>query len=72
MLATSFGTATVVVYDGIDASGDFIDYFRASALTPDRNYIGPGVILKRGLYVDIGNNVSRFTIYYEPEPRRLG
>lgn len=72
MLATSGGAATVAVYDGIDATGELIDYFSAAASGKDRNYIGPGIILKHGLYVDIGSNVSKFTIFYEPEPRALG
>ena len=72
LLAGSGGASTVAVYDGIDTTGELIDYFSAAASARDRNYIGDGVILKRGLYVDVGSNVSKFTIFYEPEPRSLG
>src|SRR3990167_8751322 len=72
LLADGGGTATVAVYDGQDASGDLIDYFSAAVSSRDRNWLDDGLVLKYGLYVDIGSNVSRFTVYYNPTPRELG
>jgi len=72
LLATSGGTATVAVYDGIDANGDLIDYFSAGASGRDRSWLDDGIVLRRGLYVDIGSNVSAFTAFYDPTPQELG
>ena len=70
--ATAGGTATAEVYDGKDTSGDLIDSFSAAASGRDRSYLDDGLILKRGLYVDVGSNVSAFTVFYDPTPRDLG
>lgn len=69
LLAGSGGAATVAVYDGVDASGDLIDYFSAAASARDRGTIDRGLIIRRGLYVDLGSNVSNFTLYYDPVPQ---
>ena len=70
--ATSGGASTVAVYDGLDATGDPIDYFSVAASAGERNYMDDGIILRRGLYVDLGSNVDFFTVICEPEPRELG
>ena len=72
LAADGVGTATVTVYDGIDSGGDPIDFFTAAASGRDRNYMDDGIILRRGLYVDVGSNVSFFTVIYDPTPRELG
>lgn len=66
------GTATVTVYDGISTGGDVIDYFSAGRDDGDRHGPGRGITLRRGLYVDLGNDVAAFTVYYQPVPREKG
>ena len=68
LMAGSGGTATVIIYDGIDTDGDVIDYFSAAASGRDPRWLNEGIILRRGLYVDLGSNVDAFTLYYAPEP----
>ena len=68
----SGGTGTVTVYDGVNARGDVIDYFSAATSGRDPRWLGEGIILRRGLYVDLGSNVDAFTVYYEPTPRDKG
>ncbi len=72
LLATGDGAATVAVYDGHGTDGDLIDYFSALASARDRNYMDDGLTLKRGLYVDLGSNVSKFTVFYDPTLREQG
>jgi len=69
LVAAGGGAASVTVYDGIDTGGDVIDYFYAARDAGDRHGPGKGIIIRRGLYVDLGNDVSAFTVYYKPEPR---
>ena len=69
--ASSGGAATVAVYDGLNTDGDPIDYFSVAASAVERNYMDDGIILRRGLYVDLGSNVDFFTVIHEPEPREL-
>ena len=69
LLADSGGASTVAVYDGLDAGGDLIDYFSALTSARDRGVIERGVILRRGLYVNIGSNVDAFTVFYDPVPQ---
>jgi hypothetical protein len=70
--ATSGGTATVDVYDGKDTSGDLIDSFSAAASGYDDSWRDDGLLLKRGLYIDLGSNVDKFTVFYDPTIRELG
>ena len=72
LLATSGGAATVAVYDGLDTSGDLIDYFGVVASGHERTWSDDGILLRRGLYIDIGSNVSAFTAFYDPTPQELG
>lgn len=72
LVATGVGAATVAVYDGIDSSGDLIDYFYAATSQRDSRWLGEGIMLRRGLYVDLGSNVSVFAVYYTPTPREKG
>ena len=64
--ATAGGTATVDVYDGLDTAGDLIDSFSAAASGHDSSYLETGVIVRRGLYVDLGDYVSSFVFFYQP------
>ena len=63
------GTATVTVYDGLDANGEPIDAFRATANEHDFHMLDPGVALREGLYIDLSDNIDFFTVYYRPRPR---
>lgn len=72
LVAGSGGAATVTVYDGVSTGGDVIDYFYAPTSQRDPRWLGEGIILRRGLYVDLGDNVSKFTAYYTPTPREKG
>jgi hypothetical protein len=66
LLASGVGAATVAVYDGLDTSGTLIDRFAAATSSADRHVFERGIDLRVGLYVDLGDNVSKFTVYYEP------
>ena len=66
LLASPEGAATVAVYDGVDAGGDLIDYFSVENDLAERHVFERGIDLRVGLYVDLGSNVSRFTVYYTP------
>jgi len=72
LLATGDGASTVSVYDGLDTSGELIDSFSVAASTPQVRVFERGIALARGLYVDLGSNVSVFTAYYDPVPREKG
>jgi len=48
LLATGDGAATVAIYDGLDTSGDLIDYFTAAASARDRNHLSRGIPLRTG------------------------
>ena len=69
LLADSGGASTVAVYDSLAGSGDLIDYFSALTSARDRGVIERGVVLRRGLYVDLGSNVDKFTVFYDPVPQ---
>ena len=71
LLATSGGTATVAVYDGLDTSGDLIAYFSAAASARDPSYLPIGIPLRHGLYVDVSTNVSSFVVFFSFTPQEL-
>lgn len=68
VLLASGGTATVALYDGLNAdTGDLIDFLRAGDGEADRHVFERGIDVREGLYVDVGSNVSKLTIYYRPQ-----
>ena len=64
LVATSGGAATVTVYDGNDTGGTLIDRYSVAASQHEIHALETGIALRVGLYVDIGSNVSSFTINY--------
>lgn len=73
VLVASGDNAAVTVYDGIDSSADdVIDFFYGDSNEGDHHWIGEGITVRRGLYVDIGASVDEFTIYHKPPPREKG
>ena len=70
--AAASGSASVDVYDGLDTSGEPIDRFLVAAQGHERHVYERGVALQVGLYVDISDNVTFFTAYYDPVPREKG
>ena len=70
--ADGVGAATVDLYDGLNTGGEPIDMFYAAVSQRDSRILERGLALREGLYVDIGSNVSYFTIYYEPVPKGSG
>ena len=67
LLSTSGGAATAAFYDGHDATGDLIDYLATSgASTAARSFASRGVRLLYGLYVDLGSNVSKCSVFFDP------
>ncbi len=67
LLSTSGGAATAAMYDGHDTTGDLIDYLATSgASTAARSFAPRGVRLLYGLYVDLGANVSKCTVFFDP------
>lgn len=68
--STSGGASAAVVYDGLDTTGEVIDYFLAAGASyNDSHALERGIALRVGLYIDLGNNVDKFTVYYDPVPR---
>ena len=65
------GTSTVAVYDGQDTTGDLIDYFGSAASGHEAHFYERGLVLRRGVYIDLGSNVTAFTLYYRLPPREL-
>lgn len=70
--SSAVGAATVDVYDGVDANGELIDAYQCVASSRDVHVFEAGIIIRTGLYVDVGSNVSAFTVYYDPPPRAPG
>ena len=67
LVATSGGTATVNIYDALSAQGAPIMSFSVAASAIQRIFDPWPLAIHTGLYVDIGSNVSRFTLFYDPE-----
>lgn len=67
LVATSGGTATVDIYDDIAAQGAPIMSFSVAASGIQRVFDPWPVAIASGLYVDLGSNVSRFTLFYDLE-----
>ena len=67
--AAAAGAATATVYDGLSTNGEPIDAFKCSAEEHDFHMLDPGIALREGLYIDLGDNIDFFTVYYEPRPR---
>ena len=65
LLASSGGAAAATVYDGVSSAGEVIDHLSAAVSDDDVHIIETGIVLQRGLYVDLGSNVDQFIIYYE-------
>lgn len=61
------GTATVDIYDGTSASFPLIDSFVAAVSSRDRNALPNPIFILRGIYVDIGSNVTDFTLYFDDD-----
>lgn len=67
LLSNGDGAATATLYDGHDTSGDLIDHLATSgASTAARSMSARGVRLLYGLYVDLGSNVSKCSIFFDP------
>jgi len=69
MRAAAAGTATATVYDGLDATGEPIDAYKAGAEEHDFHMLDPGVAIRVGLFIDLGDNIDFFTVYYQPVRR---
>lgn len=67
LLASSGGASIVSVYDGHDTTGVLIDRFDVQASQFQQSFYERGIALRRGLYVDLGSNVSAFTLYYSDQ-----
>jgi hypothetical protein len=67
LVATSGGASTVNIYDGHGTDGELIDAYSVAASALERHVYERGLIILRGLYVDVGSNVSAFDILYAPE-----
>lgn len=70
--SSAVGASIVDVYDGLDANGDLIDSYQCAASSRDVHVMEEGIVIRIGLYVDLGSNVTAFTVYYDQVPRDLG
>lgn len=68
------GAGTVDVFDGQGNDDAFLDGYRAAANEHDQHQIDLGILVLRGLFVDIGANVDQFIVYYDTDisPAELG
>lgn len=57
---------SVTIYDGLNANGDLVGVFDGLAAGCNPIAFGRGVCLTRGLFVDIGSNITGVTVIYRP------
>ncbi len=64
LVATSGGAAQVLIRDGVDANGEAVAQFDALTSATQRFTLDQPIIMRQGIFVDLGSNVSRFELYY--------
>ncbi len=66
--SSAVGVATVDIYDGGDTGADLVDAFVCALSHRDVHVLERGVLIRNALYIDVGSNVTSFTLFYEPPP----
>lgn len=67
MILTSTTGGDVTLYNGVDpGAGSQIIRLEGTANETRPTPFGPGILCDRGLYVDIGSNVTEVVVIYAP------
>jgi len=66
LVATTGGAATAVIRDGHDTSGEAVVDLAALTSSCDPREFDPPIYLKKGLYVDVGSNVTAVLVHFLP------
>ncbi len=65
LVATNGGASTVNIYDGVSATvGELIDSWNILASAVDLHSLSYPLHVERGLFIDLGSNVSAFTVFF--------
>lgn len=66
LVANTVGVATAVIRDGHDAGGDAVVDLAALTSSNDPRMFNPPIYFKKGLFVDIGDNVTAVFVHFLP------
>lgn len=66
LVASTGGVATAVIKDGHDTGGEAVVYLAALTSSCDPRRFNPPIYLKKGLYVDVGSNVTAVLVHFMP------
>lgn len=64
LVASSVGAATAIIRDGHDTNGEAVVDLAALTSSVDPRKFDPPIYLKKGLYVDIGSNVTSVLVHF--------
>ena len=66
LVASTGGVATAVIRDGHDTGGEAVVDLAALTSSCDPRKFDPPIYLKKGLYVDVGGNVTSVLVHFLP------
>ncbi len=66
LVAGAGGAATAVIRDGHDTGGEAVVDLAALTSSNDPRRFDPPIFFKKGLYVDIGSNVTSVLVHFMP------
>jgi len=67
LTADAVGPATALIRDGHDSNGDIKLDLAALTSSKDNRNFDPPLYLKKGLYLDVGSNVTSVVVHFMPE-----
>jgi hypothetical protein len=66
LTASAVGAATAVVRDGTETAAEAVINLAALTSSFDTRNFDPPIYLKKGLYVDVGDNVTSVLVHFLP------
>lgn len=66
LVADTVGAATAVIRDGHDTGGEAVVDLATLTSSNDPRRFDPPIYLKKGLYVDVGSNVTSVLVHFMP------
>jgi len=66
LISDTGGVSTAAIYDGEGTKDPAVVDLAAAVSESDRARFNPPIFLRRGLYVDVGSNVTAVTVQYLP------
>lgn len=66
LTASSGGAATAIVRDGHDTTGEAKIHLAALTSATDPRFFNPPLFFRRGLYIDVGSNVTSLLVHFLP------